>query len=81
MRYDYACSEAEYTFQLHKDIIPLMMEKRYQPDGWLGMVVGTKFWIDCSDKHKLDTSMDRLKKELGSRGNLTTQDTVKGTKK
>ena len=39
-------SEAEYAYQLKKDIIPLKMQRNYTADGWLGMFVGTKLWID-----------------------------------
>ena len=68
--------EAEYTFQLHKDIIPLMMENKYRPDGWLGFIVGSKFWIDFSEKHKLDMNTDKLMRELGSRGKITDHGTI-----
>lgn len=69
-------SEAEYTFQLHKDIIPLMMDYRYKPDGWLGLIVGSKFWIDFSDRHKVDTNVDKLIKELGGRGKTAQEETI-----
>ncbi|KAJ7380757.1 hypothetical protein OS493_007135 [Desmophyllum pertusum] len=69
-------SEAEYTYQLHKDIIPLMMDNKYRPDGWLGFIVGTKFWIDFSEKYKLDSNADKLEKELGNRGKLAVQETT-----
>ena len=68
--------EAEYTFQLHKDIIPLMMENKYRPDGWLGFIVGSKFWIDFSEKHKIDMNANKLVKELGNRGKITVQETI-----
>ncbi|EDO45030.1 predicted protein [Nematostella vectensis] len=63
-------SEAEYAFQLRKDIVPLMMEKSYRPDGWLGMIMGAKLWIDFSDKQTLrvDDSFEKLQKEIGMRG-------------
>ena len=66
--------EAEYTYQLHKDIIPLMMDGKYRPDGWLGFIVGSKFWIDLSEKHKLDSNVDKLVKELGTRGKIELQE-------
>ncbi|KAL9979634.1 hypothetical protein ACROYT_G017319 [Oculina patagonica] len=69
-------SEAEYTYQLHKDVIPLMMDSKYRPDGWLGFIVGSKFWIDFSEKHKLDSNADKLVKELGNRGKITAQETT-----
>lgn len=36
-------SEAEYAFERRKLIIPVQVEHGYQPDGWLGMIIGTKF--------------------------------------
>ena len=61
-------SEAEYAYQLRKDIIPLMMQRNYQPDGWLGMIVGTKLWIDFRNRYSVETGMGKLLKELGVRG-------------
>ena len=61
-------SEAEYTYKLGKDIIPLMMQRNYKPDGWLGMLLGTKFWIDFQSKHIVKTGVTKLIKELGGRG-------------
>ena len=61
-------SEAEYAYQLRKDIIPLMVQRNYKPDGWLGMIVGTKLWIDFKSKHVIDSGIQKLVKELGSRG-------------
>ena len=70
--------EAEYTYQLHKDVIPLMMDYKYKPDGWLGIIVGAKFWIDFTEKHKLDSNIHVLVRELGVRGKLEAQETQKG---
>ena len=61
-------SEAEYAYQLRKDIIPLMMQQNYKPDGWLGMIVGTKLWIDLRNSVNVEAAIGKLKKELGDRG-------------
>ena len=61
-------SEAEYAYQLRKDIIPLMMQRKYRGDGWLGMLVGTKLWFDFSSKQSIEPSVTKLIKELGDRG-------------
>ena len=61
-------SEDEYTYKLGKDIIPLMMQRNYKPDGWLGMLVGTKFRIDFHSKHVIEQGVTKLIKELGGRG-------------
>ena len=58
-----------------------MMDSKYRPDGWLGFIVGSKFWIDFSEKHKLDSNADKLVKELGNRGKITAQEnTVQGVR-
>ena len=56
--------EAEYTYQLHKDVIPSMMNGKYRPDSYFGFIVGSKFWIDLSEKHKLDSNVTKLVKKL-----------------
>ncbi|KAL9981622.1 hypothetical protein ACROYT_G010348 [Oculina patagonica] len=61
-------SEAEYAYQLRKDIIPLMMQRNYQADGWLGMLVGTKLWIGFQSKQIVDSAVGKLIKELNGRG-------------
>ena len=61
-------SEAEYAYQLRKDIIPLMMQRNYQADGWLGMLVGTKLWIGFQNKQIVDSAVGKLIRELGGRG-------------
>ena len=55
-----------------------MMDYKYKPDGWLGIIVGSKFWIDFSEKHKLDTNVEKLTKELGNRGKIAAQETIQG---
>lgn len=42
----YQCAEAEYAYQRRKRVIPLMMEPSYCPDGWLGIILGSKLWMD-----------------------------------
>ena len=61
-------SEAEYAYQLRKDIIPLMMQRQYRGDGWLGMLVGTKLWFDFQNKLVLEQGVTKLIRELGGRG-------------
>ena len=61
-------AEAKYAFQLGKEIIPLMMQRNYMPDGWLGIIVGEKFRHDFQSKHVLEQSVTGLIRELGGRG-------------
>ncbi|KXJ14094.1 hypothetical protein AC249_AIPGENE25222 [Exaiptasia diaphana] len=60
-------SEAEYAFQLKKNIIPLMVEKNFKPSGWLGMVVGAKLWYDFAETSRIQETADKLMKELKTR--------------
>ncbi|KAJ8340432.1 hypothetical protein SKAU_G00350650 [Synaphobranchus kaupii] len=60
-------TEAEYTFQLRKEIIPLMMEQNYKPDGWLGALLGAKLWTDFSENCNFDESIKQLIKEIKGR--------------
>ena len=61
-------SEAEYAYQLNKDIIPLMMQHNYKADGWLGILVGAKLWIGFQSKQDINSGVAALIKELGGRG-------------
>ena len=61
-------SEAEYAYQLRKDIIPLMMQRKYRGDGWLGMLVGTKLWFEFNSQQSIEPGVTKLIKELGGRG-------------
>ena len=45
-----------------------MLEKNYQPDGWLGFIVGAKLWIDFAKKADFKDSMQKLMKEVGDKG-------------
>jgi len=56
-------AEAEYAFQLGKPVVPLIMQKGYRPDGWLGMILGSKIFVDFF-KYERDECLQRLRKEL-----------------
>ncbi|CAM9500750.1 unnamed protein product [Lampetra planeri] len=71
-------TEAEYTFQLHKPVIPLMMERKYRPDGWLGIIVGAKLWMDFGTKTNFEQNFNKLVKELHGRGRDSEGDTMDG---
>jgi len=38
--------------------------------------MGSKFWIDFSEKHKLDLNANKLVKELGNRGKIAVQESI-----
>ena len=39
--------EAQYAYQQQVDMLPLMMEEGYHPNGWLGMLVGVRLGCGC----------------------------------
>jgi len=57
-------------YRLRKDIIPLVLEPGYVPDGWLGILIGAKLFFDLSRPATFDVELDRLIQEIGSRGRL-----------
>jgi hypothetical protein len=38
--------EAEYAAQLRKPMVPILVERRYRPDGWLGIMTGSKLYYE-----------------------------------
>eukprot|EP00457_Paulinella_chromatophora_P005212 gb/GEZN01005226.1/.p1 GENE.gb/GEZN01005226.1/~~gb/GEZN01005226.1/.p1 ORF type:complete len:544 (+),score=88.93 gb/GEZN01005226.1/:118-1749(+) len=56
--------EAEYAVTCHKNIIPLMMQSEYKPTGWLGLVLGSKLWINFTQSSQFEEAYKNLKKQL-----------------
>jgi hypothetical protein len=52
-------SEAEYAYACRKPIVPVKTQSNYRPEGWLGILVGTKLWFDfsfCNDSVSTDAA-------------------------
>ncbi len=49
-------------------MIPLCLERNYKADGWLGMLAGSKVWLDFSDDRKFTGHIELLLRQLGDRG-------------
>ena len=67
--------EAQYAFQQQKDMVPVMLEEEYRPNGWLGMLLGTRVWYplcgeSLSSEGAFESKVDELCRELGDRGQL-----------
>lgn len=45
-----------------------MLECDYSPDGWLGILLGKKLFIDFCHPENLQDSWQRLLRELSNRG-------------
>lgn len=50
------------------------MERGYQPDGWLGIMVGTRLYYDFSVKYVFNDKAAELIRELGNHGKVKLTD-------
>ena len=54
-------------------MIPLMMESGYTPDGWLGIVLGSKLWMDF--RKEPTVGIQQLVKEIAKgEGSISIKD-------
>ena len=58
---------------LSVDMIPLLMQKGYKANGWLGLILGTRLYYafhgaESDDEAAFEQRMDNLCRESGSRG-------------
>ena len=65
--------EAQYAFQQKKDMVPLMVEEGYSPNGWLGMLLGVRLWCGffgttLASAEAFEGKVGELCRELGDRG-------------
>jgi len=58
-------SELKYTNKLRKPIVPVVAEPGYQPDGWLGLILGDKLYYDFRQEERWATSIEGLIYEVG----------------
>ncbi len=59
----YCRSEAEYAYARQRHIIPLVLEKKYRPDGWLGFICGSRMYVDFT-KTDFEQAFDKLIKQI-----------------
>ena len=57
--------EAEYAFVRQKIMIPLLLQSKYKPTGWLGLILGADFYIDFT-KNDFIQNYQKLKSEIES---------------
>ncbi|CAH1783289.1 unnamed protein product [Owenia fusiformis] len=71
-------TEAEYTFQLRKKTVPIKVQQGYTPNGWLGMMIGTKLFYDFSGKYPFDPKyaelVSQIDKEMGGKAEAVVQE-------
>ncbi|XP_059146064.1 uncharacterized protein LOC131933303 [Physella acuta] len=59
-------AEAEYMYKENKPIIPLLMQQGYSAKKWLGIILGSRLYIDFSGKHPFDAKMKELKSQIAN---------------
>ncbi|XP_072050966.1 uncharacterized protein [Amphiura filiformis] len=57
-------SEATYAYKLQKKVIPLLLERGYKPDGWLGLMQGMDLYYEFHSHSQLDDSLPKLLKAV-----------------
>lgn len=56
--------EGEYTYTQRKALVPLMMQRGYRADGWLGMLMGAKLYCNFDGKYEFDQAYEKLINEI-----------------
>ena len=56
-------AEAEYTRKLQRPFIPIWMQRHYKPDGWLGFLLGEKFYVDFA-KYEFNKACAMLMEQI-----------------
>jgi hypothetical protein len=59
----YCQSEAHYAFERRCHLIPLIVKANYRPDGWLGMIVTGKMYVNF-EKLGFDLAYEKLTNEI-----------------
>jgi hypothetical protein len=59
----YCQSEAHYAYERGCRLIPIIIESNYKPDGWLGIIVSGKIYVDFV-KVEYKLAYERLKNEI-----------------
>ena len=60
--------------------MPLLVEKNYKPDGWLGALVGMQLYVDVSSSPSIDSKFPEILKQVGSHIKTQQQQLVKPSK-
>lgn len=69
-------SEADYVYAKQKKFIPLKMQEKYTPDGWLGALIGAKLYIEFSGKYNYQVKYQELETTLSREVSRLEMDSV-----
>ncbi len=59
--------EAQFAFKLQKSIIPVRVQEKYSPGGWLGFILGSELYFDLSTELKLSANFPKLMQQISSK--------------
>jgi hypothetical protein len=62
-RSSYCRAEAHYAFQRQLNIVPILLQEHYKPDGWLLFLIGQLLYVNFT-KHEFIQAMEMLMKEV-----------------
>ena len=51
-------------YRLQKNLVPLVLESNYSPDGWLGFVCGSNLLYDMYDENCMEPTIGKIFLEL-----------------
>jgi hypothetical protein len=60
---NYCRAEAHYAFQRQRKIVPVLLKKRYKPDGWFLFLIGQLLYVDFT-KYEFCRAMGILHRKL-----------------
>ena len=63
-------TEAEYGHLLKKKFVPLRMQPKYRPDGWLGFLLGSTFFYDLTKENEYESKVQDFLKALDDNGKI-----------
>ena len=76
----YCQAEAEYAFRCKRHLLPCIVRQGYRADGWLGIVIGSRIYVDFG-RLEFKDACELLIKEIGlQRENKGTVDEWTGNK-
>jgi hypothetical protein len=58
--------EAEYIIQLNKPFVPIIMQKGYKPNGWLGIILGSKIFIDINKHNSVKECFEKILQQINA---------------
>ncbi|KAA0191102.1 hypothetical protein FBUS_11742 [Fasciolopsis buskii] len=53
-------SEAQYAYHMKKPLLFLRVQPAYRPDGWLGIMLGARIYLDFSGKYPFEKKFEEL---------------------